>query len=111
MKRVLIFVFLLAACKIEEQPKIWGDHLDPYMAARGYTVAEDGETILKNGYPVWKDPPCWSRGCLGSQPLVTVELASAVRADLLKAYKDAHSEYVADVSEKIGIKLLEEKKE
>ncbi len=105
VKRALVFVLLLAACEPESMPYTWEDHLDPYMASQGYTIALDGETILKNDYPVWIDEHCVGRGCFGSnRPLVPSELAEGVRLDLLNATKTAQEEFVADVSNTIGIK-------
>jgi hypothetical protein len=103
VKRALIIVLLLAACETEERPRSWSDELDPYMSARGYTMAADDQTILKNGYPVWMDEVCFSRGCRGSFPLVPYELAEGVRLDLLAALKESREEYVADISDTIGI--------
>lgn len=100
-------ILFLAACKVEPSPSRWSAELNPYMEARGYTLAMDGETILKNGYPVWIDPICIGRGCgLGNQPLVPYELSGAVKEDLLRALKEAREEYIEDVSEKIGVEPL-----
>lgn len=102
----LSLAVMLAACEVPDLPRVWGDHLDPYMTARGYTIDTDGKTILKNGYPVWVDEPCFSRGCRGSYPIVTRELAEAVRLDLLAAIDAAQDEYVEDVSEVIGLEPI-----
>ncbi len=114
MKRLafVCMILFLAACKAEPRPTLWSAELNPYMAERGYTLATDGETILKNGYPVWIDPICYGRGCgLGNGPLVPMELASAVSKDLLTALKEAREEYVSDVGAKIGVEpiILEKK--
>jgi hypothetical protein len=99
----LSLAVMLAACEVPESPRVWDDYLDPYMSARGYTIDVDGKTILKNGFPVWVDEPCFGRGCRGSYPIVTRELAEAVRLDLLAAIDAAQDEYVADISEVIGL--------
>jgi hypothetical protein len=99
-----VSVLMLVACKIEPQPSDWPDHLDQYMTEQGYTRSADNETILKDGYPVWRDKPCSGRGCFGTnQPLVPAELVQAVRADFFTALDRAQAEYVADVSDRIGI--------
>lgn len=106
MKLLLISVSLvmLVACKIEPQPGDWPDHLDKYMTEQGYTRSADNEMILKDGYPVWRDKPCTGRGCFGTnQPLVPNELVSAVKADFFTALSNAQSQYVSDVSVRIGI--------
>ena len=105
MRLALIFaVMLLTACKVEPQPGRWVDYLDPYMAAYGYTMANDGETILKDGYPVWLDAVCMGRGCFdNNRPLVPGELRDSVRKDFFDALDAAQHEYVADVSKRIGI--------
>lgn len=105
----IVAVLFLAACEVEPVPSRWSAELNPYMAERGYTLAMDGETILKNGYPVWIDPICYGRGCgLGNGPLVPMELAGAVRQDLLDALKEAREEYVSDVSAKIGVEPIKQ---
>ncbi len=113
MRLALVFaVVLLTACKVEPQPGRWNDHLDPYMAAYGYTMGGDGETILKDGYPVWLDAVCISRGCFDhNRPLVPGELREGVRKDFFAALDAAQHEYVADVSKRIGIEpiVIEEK--
>lgn len=106
MRRLMIVavVLALAACEVEEQPSRWQDHLDPYMAAQGYTMAPDGETILKDGYPVWQDRPCITRSCiLTNRPLVPSELVVNVRRDFFAALESAQQAYVDDFSKKIGI--------
>ncbi len=107
MKKFAIFaiaLFALAACKVEPQPSTWGDHLDPYMAKYGYTLDASGYVILKNGYPVWKDEPCLGRSCIGNnQPLIPRELAVAISEDYFAALEAAEKEYIADISEKIGV--------
>jgi hypothetical protein len=113
MKKALLLVLLLSAC-IDDKPypQLWGAELNPYMAAHGYTVATDGVTILKNGYPVWKDEPCYGRGCYGSNvSLVPSELSEGVRLDFLKAYEESRKEYVADISEKIAVEPVISKPE
>jgi len=98
-----IALFALAACEVEDQPSVWGDHLDPYMAKYGYTV-DDEYVILKNGYPVWRDKPCVSRGCFGNNmPLIPNELAVAIRDDYFVARVAAEKEYLADIAAKIGV--------
>lgn len=111
MKKALIFVLFLAACKVEPQPRVWDDFLDPYMASYGYTIANDGKTILKNGYPVWVDEPCFSRGCVGNYSLVPSELREGVRMHFLEVYDKSRKQYVADISDKIGVEPVEPKKE
>lgn len=104
VKRALILVLLLSACEPTESPRTWGDELDPYMTERGYTVGNDEQTILKNGYPVWVDENCTGRGCFNSnRPLVPSELVEGVRLDLLAALKESRAEYVEDISSTIGI--------
>lgn len=99
-----IALFTLAACEVEEQPSRWSDHLDSYMAKYGYTLDSSDYVILKNGYPVWKDEPCISRGCFNNNmPLVPNELIVSVRKDYFAARAAAEAEYVADISEKIGV--------
>lgn len=115
MKRFAIFamIFALAACEVEERPSRWSDELDPYMAKHGYTLNDSTYVIYKNDYPVWKDEPCWGRGCFNhNSPLVPYELAEGVRVDLLAALKEAREEYVADISATIGVEpIVREKKE
>lgn len=104
MKKALIFVMLLAACEIEDQPTIWGDHLDTYMAEYGYTLDASGYVILKNDYPVWKDEPCYGRGCFGkNRPLVPGELVIPIRDDYFAARAAAEKAYVEDISNRIGV--------
>lgn len=104
---VFALVMTLAACKVEPSPGRWSDYLNPYMAERGYTMASDGETILKNGRPVWFDPICYGRGCgLGNQPLVPGELVSSVRVDFFDAIRYSQEQYVKSVSAEIGLEPL-----
>lgn len=99
-----IALFALSACEIEDEPTIWGDHLDPYMAEYGYTLDTSGYVILKNNYAVWKDEPCYGRGCFGkNMPLVPNELVVAVREDYFVARAAAEKAYVADISARIGV--------
>ena len=98
-------VMFVSACKVEPQPGRWEEVLNSYMAERGYTMADDAETILKDGYPVWIDEYCVGRGCFNTnRPLVPVELQEGVRQDFFAALVSARKEYVEDISEKIGIK-------
>lgn len=98
-------VMFVAACKEgKPQPGRWNEVLNSYMAERGYTMAGDAETILKDGYPVWIDEYCVGRGCWDTnRPLVPVELEEGVRQDFFAALTSAREEYVKDISEKIGI--------
>jgi hypothetical protein len=99
-----IALFALAACEVEDQPSRWGDHLDPYMAKHGYTLNDSSYVIFKNNYPVWKDEPCYGRGCFGNNmPLVPGELVVAIRNDYFAARAAAEKAYVADISAKIGV--------
>ena len=102
---------LISACEEgEPQPGRWEEVLNSYMAERGYTMAGDAETILKDGYPVWIDEYCVGRGCFNTnRPLVPVELQEGVRQDFFAALVSARKEYVEDISEKIGIEPAEPK--
>jgi hypothetical protein len=107
MKKALLLVFLLSACMDHNPyPRTWDSTLDSYMAAHGYTIAVDSVTILKNGYPVWRDEPCFGRGCIGNYSLVPLELSEGVRLDFLKVYEEARKEYVADISNKIDVEIV-----
>jgi hypothetical protein len=101
----LVIVLLLTACSSEPLPQSWPAALNPYMSELGYTMAPDGETILKNGYPVWVDPKCIGRGCPFNQPLVPKELVEVVRADLLTSTKKAQEKYISDLAAKLELKL------
>ncbi len=105
VKKALLLVLFLSACVEERpQPHTWDHELDQYMEEYGYTLATDGMTILKNGYPVWRDEPCYGRGCFNSNiPLVPSELSEGVRLDFLDALDKSRKEYVADISDKISI--------
>lgn len=106
MKRVVLLcmILFLSACKIEPEPKVWPAELNPYMEERGYTLGSDGYTILKNGYPVWFDEPCFGRGCFGTnRALVPDELISDVRSGILNAVKESREEFVLDISRRIGV--------
>ena len=111
VKKFLLLVLLLTACKEgEPQPSRWEEQLNPYMSARGYTIASDLETILKGGYPVWVDVYCSGRGCFNSnRALVPDELVEGVRQDFFAALASSRKEYVEDISEKIGIEPIETK--
>ena len=99
-----IALFSLSACEVEDQPSRWGDHLDPYMAKHGYTLNDNSYVIFKNDYPVWKDEPCYGRGCFGNNiALVPRELVIAIRDDYFAARAAAEKAYVADISAKIGV--------
>ena len=106
VKRFLILatVFLLAACDVEETPRAWPTYLDPYMAELGYTLDEERDTILKNGYAVWEDRRCYR--CIGNYSLVPGELRTAIREDFLAARNTAQAQYVADVSSTIGVQPI-----
>lgn len=110
MKKLMIGVvalLALAACEIEDEPTTWGDHLDPYMAQYGYTLDASGHVILKNDYPVWKDEPCYGRGCFGkNMPLVPGELVVPIRNDYFVARAAAEKAYVENISNKIGVEPI-----
>jgi hypothetical protein len=105
VKKALIFVMLLAACEVEEQPRRWPVHLDSYMLVFGYTLNEDRDTILKNGYPVWADRNCFR--CIGNFSLVPGELVTAIREDFFAARDAAQEQYIADLSSTIGVEPIQ----
>lgn len=108
-KALLLWVVLfVAACKIEPMPEVWPAELNPYMEEKGYTLSQDGVTILKNGYPVWLDEPCFGRGCFGSnRPLVPQELVAEVSEGILEAVRESREQYVIDISRRIGVEYTQ----
>ena len=106
MRKALILcaVLFIAACNVEPTPEVWPAELNPYMEEKGYTLSQDGVTILKNGYPVWVDEPCFGRGCFNSnRPLVPQELVAEVSEGILTAVKESREQYVIDISRRIGV--------
>lgn len=105
----VVAVMFVAACQEGKPvPHRWDEELNSYMAARGYTMAGDAETILKDGYPVWIDEYCVGRGCWdNNRPLIPMELQEGVRQDFYNALNSARKEYIEDISEKIGVKPYE----
>ncbi len=100
----LLLALTVVGCTESDPPlRRWDQIYDGYMSSRGYTMASDNETILKNGYPIWVDEVCFGRGCVGNYPLIPYELVPGVRADFFAAVKYAKESYVNDVSSKIGI--------
>jgi hypothetical protein len=101
---LLCTILFVAACNIEPSPAVWPPELNPYMEEKGYTLSQDGVTILKNGYPVWFDEPCLGRRCFDSnRPLVPRELANEVSEGIREAVRESREQYVIDISRRIGV--------
>lgn len=102
LAKATVLLALLSACK--EDPRhlyVWDSELAPYMSELGYTIGNDGVTILKNNVPMWQQH-C-GRGC-NIDFLAPLEFYSNARDDIDKALRAAREQYLNDFSEKIEIK-------
>jgi hypothetical protein len=116
MKLLLLAVGLalsLSACQESSTPQFdpWPERIDPWMTEAGWSLErfeqDNYYTIRKNDVDVWSDQIYCSRGCVGGQMHLPVELDYAARQQFAADLARAETAYLELMSAKTGLVPIE----